>query len=81
MTEFDGEKYPSIVNLGKRPTVQGAHNVLLEAHLLYFNGNLYDKDIKVSLLKKIRDEQKFDSLPALKQQLVKDEQSSREFFK
>lgn len=81
MTEFDGEKYPSIVNLGKRPTVQGAHNVLLEAHLLDFKGNLYDKDIKVSLLKKIRDEQKFDSLPALKQQLVKDEQSAREFFK
>ena len=54
--------------------------LLLEAHLLDFDGNIYDKDIKVSFVKKIRNEQKFASLPDLKSQLVKDENEVREFF-
>ncbi len=79
--EFDSEKYPAIVNLGKRPTIQGAnHNLLLEAHILDFDENIYDKDIKVSFIKKIRDERKFDSLPDLKLQLVQDEQAAIQFF-
>lgn len=79
--EFDTYKYPAIVNLGKRPTIQGAeHNLLLEAHLLDFNENIYDKDIKVCFLKKIRNEQKFNSLPELKSQLVRDEQVAKNFF-
>lgn len=81
IVEFDKQKYPAMVNLGKRPTIQGAsHNLLLEAHLLDFDDNIYDKDIKVSFVKKIRNEQKFASLPDLKSQLVKDENEVREFF-
>ena len=70
----------SIANLGKRPTIDTQHNLLLEAHLLDFNGNIYDKDIKVSFIKKIRDEIKFASLPELKSQIVKDEQIAKEYF-
>ena len=81
VVELDDTKYPAIVNLGKRPTIQNcSHNLLLEAHLLDFEGNIYDRDIKVSFLKKIRNEQKFSSLPDLKSQLVKDEAFAREFF-
>lgn len=80
LTEVDNKIYKSIINLGKRPTVQGNHALLLEAHLLNFEGNLYDKDIKVSFVKKLRDEQKFASLPDLKSQLVKDESCALEYF-
>lgn len=76
----DSKEYEAIANLGKRPTIAGANNLLLEAHLLDFNENIYDKDIKVSFIKKLRDEVKFDSLPDLKSQLVKDETQARDYF-
>lgn len=78
--EVDGIQYKAIANLGKRPTVEGSHSLLLEAHLLNFNENIYDKDIKVSFVKKLRAEKKFDSLPDLKSQLVKDEAEAVEYF-
>ena len=80
VVEIDGVKYKAITNLGKRPTVTCSNTLLLEAHLLDFNENIYDKDIKVSFVKKIRDEKKFDSLPDLKSQIVKDEIFAKEFF-
>lgn len=78
--DIDGTKYNAIVNFGRRPTVRVAQELSLEAHLLDFNENIYDKDIKVSFVKKIREEQKFSSLSDLKSQLVKDEQVARAFF-
>ena len=80
LVEVDGKTHKAIANLGKRPTIEGDHSLLLEAHLLDFNDNIYDKDIKVSFVKKLRNEQKFSSLPDLKSQLVKDEQSAKEYF-
>lgn len=78
--EIDGMKYKAVANLGKRPTIEGDHSLLLEAHLLNFNENIYDKDIKISFVKKLREEKKFDSLPDLKSQLVKDEAAAIEYF-
>lgn len=80
VVEIDGKKYKAVSNLGKRPTVTCSNSLLLEAHLIDFNENIYDKDIKVSFVKKIRDEKKFDSLPDLKSQIVKDEIFAKEFF-
>ncbi len=77
---YDGCDFNAMANLGKRPTIEGSHGLTLEAHILDFEDNLYDKDVKVSLIKKIRDEKKFDSLPDLKSQLVRDEKEVREFF-
>ena len=79
-TEIDGKTYHSIVNLGFRPTIDTEHSLLLETYLIDFNENIYDKDIKISFIKKIRDEQKFASLPDLKSQLVRDENFALEFF-
>ena len=77
---YDDCEFNAMANLGKRPTIAGAHGLLLEAHILDFKDNLYDKDVKISFIKKIRDERKFDSLPDLKSQLVKDEKVAKEFF-
>ena len=80
LVECDGRVYRAITNYGKRPTVDGNHALILEAHLIGFGGNIYDKDIKISFIKKLRDEKKFASLPDLKSQLVRDEAAAIEYF-
>ena len=77
--DLDGKKYGGIANMGTRPTVNG-QNPVLEVHILEFSGNLYGKKITVEFLKKVRDEKKFDSLEALKEQIFKDISSAQEYF-
>lgn len=68
----DGKKHPAMVNVGTRPTVMRGDDAVIEAHLIDWNGDLYGKDITVRFIKRLRDEQKFDSIEALKCQLVND---------
>lgn len=77
--KIDGKTYNAMANFGKRPTVDG-NKLLLEVYVLDFEGNLYDKIINISFMKRIRNEIKFSSLPELKSQLVKDEIEVRHFF-
>ena len=79
ITKVGDTEYHSLTNIGLRPTVCGKKR-LIETHLLDFSGDLYDKVIIVSLLKKIREEKKFESLDALKTQLEKDASTIRAFF-
>ncbi|HQN64117.1 MAG TPA: bifunctional riboflavin kinase/FAD synthetase [Methylophilus sp.] len=71
----------AVANLGVRPTVEGIPKLLLEVHVLDFNGDLYGQHVHVEFLQKIRDEQKFESLDALKAQIAKDIDVARDFFK
>jgi riboflavin kinase/FMN adenylyltransferase len=66
------------VNIGYRPTITEQGEALLEAHILDFDENLYGKTIEVIFRKKIREEEKFDGLDALKQQIRTDVQQVRE---
>ncbi len=70
-----------VANLGVRPTVSGVPKLLLEVHLFDFNGDLYGHHVHVEFFQKIRDEMKFDGLPALSAQIAKDAQVARQFFK
>ena len=63
-----------MMNVGKRPTVSGKKK-RIETYFFNFEGDLYGKDLKIDLLEKIRDEQKFDSLDSLGNQLGIDENS------
>jgi len=69
--EVEGKQYAAVSNVGTRPTVDGK-TFLIESHLFNFTGNLYDKVLKVFFLQKIRDEMRFDSLEALRQQIEND---------
>ena len=74
----DDERHPAAVNIGTRPTVYGASGVpLLEAHLLDFDGDLYDRRISVHFIARIRGEQRFNSLDELEQQLASDVRATR----
>jgi len=70
----------SVANLGVRPTIAGVPKLLLEVHVLDFNGDLYGKHMHVEFLHKIRDEMKFESLDALKAQIALDIEVARDFF-
>lgn len=80
-TLYDGKKHPAMVNVGVRPTVMRGDKIVVEAHLIDWKGDLYDKDITVRFLKRMRDEKKFESIDALKQQLAKDRLEVKEEVK
>lgn len=76
----DGRRLHSAVNIGYRPTVTEAGEALLEAHILGFEGNLYGRSIEVIFRQKIRNEEKFDDLETLKQQIAADVVQVAAFF-
>lgn len=61
----------AVVNVGTRPTV-GGESLRVEAHLLGFAGDLYDATLRLSFLRRVRDERKFPGLDALKAQIGED---------
>jgi riboflavin kinase/FMN adenylyltransferase len=71
---------PAVASLGVRPTVVEAGAPLLEVHLLDFAGELYGAHLQVHFLKRLRDEEKYDDMDALKQQIARDVQAARDFF-
>jgi len=68
--------WPSVSSFGTRPTVAGVEP-LLEAHLFDFAGDLYGRRIEVEFVAKLRDEEKFDGLPALTEQMHRDAAQAR----
>lgn len=74
---IDGKKYPSVTNVGIRPTIEGFSKERSETNIIGFTGDLYDKNISVHLLKKIREEMRFSGLDELKNQIAKDRATSQ----
>ncbi len=68
-----------MANIGFRPTVDG-RVLRFEVNLFDFDGDIYDQYVEVEFMTKLRDEQRFDSLDALKAQLAADERAAREYF-
>lgn len=78
-TEVNKKMVYGIMNIGYRPTVEGNHKTI-ETFLLNFKGDLYGKNLKIQLLKRLRDEQKFASLDLLKVQINLDELNARKYI-
>ncbi|MEG0230299.1 MAG: riboflavin kinase, partial [Oscillospiraceae bacterium] len=78
--EIEFKTYCGITNIGIKPTV-GSNYPLCETYVDGFDGNLYDKIIKTSIIKKIRNEKKFDNLDQLKNQISIDCKIAKEYFK
>ncbi|MCF6223270.1 MAG: bifunctional riboflavin kinase/FAD synthetase [Flavobacteriaceae bacterium] len=79
-TKLKNEIKFGIMNIGNRPTVHGKKQTI-EVHLLDFNADIYGEMIQVEVLKRLRDEQKFDSVSLLIQQIKKDETKARQWIK
>jgi len=67
--EYDGKFYKGMLNIGLRPTLKNGDNISIEVHIINFDSDIYHQKIRVSFIRKIREEQKFASLDALIQQL------------
>ena len=65
-----------MMNIGNRPTVDGNHQTI-EVNFFDFDEDIYNQTIQITLLERIRDEIKFNSLNELKEQLSKDRQTSQ----
>lgn len=69
-----------MMNIGTNPTV-GGQTQTIETNFLDFSDDLYDKKLKIELLHRIRSEEKFASLEALKEQISKDKIATQEYIK
>jgi riboflavin kinase / FMN adenylyltransferase len=78
----DGSVHASAISLGRRPTFYvESHVSLLEAHLLDFDGDLYDEHVKVRFVARLREEVRFDSVEALVEQIQRDVDQVRELLR
>lgn len=77
---WENQDAPAVANLGVRPTRDGQRR-LLEVHLLDWTGDLYGKPVRVEFLDRLRSEQRFPDLEALKGQIARDVEAAREFFR
>lgn len=80
LVEFKGKIYKGMLNIGIRPTLN-INKLSIEAHIFNFNEDIYGQYIKVYLIDKIRDEQRFNGLDELVIQLQKDKISTLELLK
>lgn len=74
-----GDVREGVANIGFRPTVDGKQS-MLEVHLFDFVDDIYGKFLKVTFLKKLREEKTFDGLDSLRVQIAKDIVNARKWF-
>ena len=76
----DGTSVPGVTNIGTRPTVSDGDAVSVETFLLDFDGDLYDKTIRVEFCRRLRPERRFASPQELKAEIQHNIQQTRDYF-
>ena len=75
---YVGERrYQSATSIGVRPTVAGGLNMSVETYIFDFEGDLYDQQLRIEFVARLRDEEKFDGLEALTAAIAKDVEDAR----
>ena len=70
--ELDGKAYQGMLNIGTRPTLANGNNRSIEVHIFDFHDDIYEKPLKLLLIKRTRGEKKFATKEQLKRQLQQD---------
>lgn len=78
--KLNGGLLYGVTNVGSRPTFDH-HDTAVETHILDFNDTIYNREIRLCFLEKLRDTRTFDSSPDLKEQIKRDIEKSRELIK
>ena len=79
-TWVDGISYPSVSNIGHRPTFDDGEQVNCETHVIGFDGDLYGSKITVEFFKRLRGEIRFPSIEALQAQIRADIAATKQYF-
>jgi len=72
LIDWKGNSYKGMMNIGRRPTLDNGDAVSLEVHIINFDADIYHQQLKVTFVRKIRDEKKFNSIDELIEQLKSD---------
>jgi len=79
--EVEGNVFAGVANIGMRPTVESDGQPHLEVHLLDYQGDLYGRLVQVTFHRKLREEQRFASLEALKTAIDADIAAARDYWR
>lgn len=81
ITDVDvgGKRYSAVTNIGYNPTFDG-QSLTIETYILDFSGDLYDQEIALYFLERVRDEAKFGSVDELRERIWKDVEIARNYF-
>ena len=77
---LNGVAYPSISNIGTRPTFETGEESIVETHLLDFDEDLYGAGLRLAFVQRLRDEKKFEGVDPLKKQIEADRDHARDLF-
>ena len=77
---IDGVAYPSVTNIGTRPTFESGEENVIETHVLDFDKDLYGAKLRLGFVQRLRDEKKFDGIEALKAQIDADRARAEDLF-
>ena len=77
---IDGIEYPSVTNVGMRPTFGDVDRLQIETHLLHGSRDLYDIPVRLSFVQRVRDERRFPYVDALRAQIDADCRAARRLF-
>jgi riboflavin kinase / FMN adenylyltransferase len=69
--------HPAAVNVGVRPTFQTGRGLLVEAHLIGFEGDIYGETLRIAFLDRLRGEKRFDSIDELVAQMNRDVEEAK----
>jgi len=76
--DVSGGRYQAVANIGFRPTFEEATpRPIIEAHLLEFAGDLYDQEMRLVFIERLRDERRFEGPEALREQIARDIRRAR----
>lgn len=78
--KLENKSYEGLLNIGTNPTIDDDNKKTIELYILDFSQDIYDQQIEVRFLKRIRSEQKFDNIDQLVNQIKQDELEARSFF-
>ena len=81
VVKIKNAEHKGMLNIGLRPTLNNTEKSVIEVNIFDFNEDIYDISIEVKIIKRIRSEQRFESLDLLKNQLKQDELKIREILK
>jgi len=73
-----GAELPAVVNVGRRPTFKEGGEVLAEAHVIDWSGDLYGQRVEIGFLHHLRDERRFPDVEALRRQIEADRDAARQ---
>ena len=79
--QVDGGVYPSVTNIGRRPTVDDESHITVETFIIDFNQEIYGEQVVLEVHKFLRPIQKFESLQEVQKQVQKDIESAKIYFK